>query len=125
MQNITDLLNNNARINVKKLVDLKALRSFEFRGDNSQSANTDFFDLEIINTDADQKKRFEKACSTDVKPVSIESKENYGIFKGSGKAPYMTTLEDCTCTDFKRRKRPCKHMYRLAVELGVINTNSK
>jgi len=30
------------------------------------------------------------------------------------------TLESCTCPDFKERKLPCKHMYRLASELGLI-----
>ena len=33
---------------------------------------------------------------------------------------YKTTLESCTCTDFERRKSPCKHMYRLAAEIGAL-----
>jgi len=33
---------------------------------------------------------------------------------------YQTTLSDCTCGDFQERKLPCKHIYRLAVELGLI-----
>lgn len=30
---------------------------------------------------------------------------------------YMTSLASCTCPDFQRRRKPCKHMYRLAYEL--------
>ena len=34
---------------------------------------------------------------------------------------YSTTLKDCTCPDFQKRGKPCKHMYRLAMELDLIN----
>lgn len=30
---------------------------------------------------------------------------------------YTTTLEHCDCTDFQRREKPCKHIYRLRYEL--------
>lgn len=33
---------------------------------------------------------------------------------------YKTTLHDCSCYDFEKRRLPCKHIYRLAVELGII-----
>ena len=33
---------------------------------------------------------------------------------------YDTTLSSCTCADFEKRKLPCKHIYRLAVELNLI-----
>jgi len=32
---------------------------------------------------------------------------------------YTTSLLNCDCEDFKRRNIPCKHMYKLAYELGV------
>ena len=32
---------------------------------------------------------------------------------------YETTLRYCTCMDFRKRRLPCKHMYRLAVELKL------
>lgn len=34
---------------------------------------------------------------------------------------YHTTLTSCTCPDFKERNVPCKHMYRLANELGYFS----
>ena len=33
---------------------------------------------------------------------------------------YATSLSNCNCYDFQGRGLPCKHIYRLAVELGVI-----
>lgn len=33
---------------------------------------------------------------------------------------YDVSLRDCTCRDFKTRTKPCKHMYRLAYELGYL-----
>lgn len=34
---------------------------------------------------------------------------------------YHTTLTSCTCPDFAERQLPCKHMYRLAEELGYFD----
>lgn len=42
-------------------------------------------------------------------------------FSSTSQLPYYdTTLSSCTCGDFECRKLPCKHIYRLASELGII-----
>lgn len=41
--------------------------------------------------------------------------------QGSGSEPYVTTLNSCTCSDFKLRKKPCKHIYLLAAESGFMD----
>lgn len=74
-----------------------------------------------IHNAADQKKRIESAKSSKTTPDSIDKEEKSGVFAGSGKKPYMTTLDSCTCGDFFHRQLPCKHMYRLAIELGLLN----
>ena len=33
---------------------------------------------------------------------------------------YKVTLDSCTCYDFDSRQLPCKHIYRLAYELGFL-----
>lgn len=44
-----------------------------------------------------------------------------GTFSSTSDLPfYSTTLSECNCYDFQNRHLPCKHMYRLAVELGII-----
>lgn len=70
--------------------------------------------------DSEQKKRMVSAASTKTKPQSIDTLNQSGTFVGSAATPYTTTLNTCTCVDFIRRKLPCKHMYRLASELGLF-----
>lgn len=74
-----------------------------------------------IHDTADQKKRIESAKSSKTTPDSIDKEKKTGVFAGSGAAPYLTTLDSCTCGDFFRRQLPCKHMYRLAIELGLLD----
>jgi len=47
-------------------------------------------------------------------PLSVSVR----IKSSSGKT-YEVTLDNCSCEDFYRTGRPCKHMYRLALELGL------
>lgn len=56
------------------------------------------------------------------KLLAIDPYEPLAIFKGSGKALYTTHLKACSCVDFGlgHGKRPCKHIYRLAEELGLF-----
>lgn len=40
--------------------------------------------------------------------------------QSSGKT-YTTSLQACTCEDFTFRKKPCKHMYQLALSIGLCS----
>ena len=52
----------------------------------------------------------------------INKQSKSARFSSSTSLPYYdTTLSSCTCMDFQERKLPCKHIYRLALELGVID----
>ena len=52
----------------------------------------------------------------------INKRSNSARFSSTSELPYYdTTLSSCTCMDFQERKLPCKHIYRLALELGVID----
>lgn len=35
---------------------------------------------------------------------------------------YHTTLYSCTCADFRFRNQPCKHMFYLAADMGLLST---
>lgn len=51
----------------------------------------------------------------------ISKRNKTATFSSTSDLPYYTTtLSHCTCHDFQNRGLPCKHMYRLAVELGII-----
>lgn len=52
---------------------------------------------------------------------TINKKSHSGHFSSTTEVPfYKTTLHSCTCANFLDTHRPCKHIYRLAVELGYI-----
>ena len=53
-----------------------------------------------------------------VSPVQIVAS-----VRGASGRTYSTTLRSCSCPDFQTRKRPCKHMYKLAEHLGFISLN--
>ena len=73
-----------------------------------------------VNSSPDQKKRQQSARSAECTPLSIDREEMTGTFSGSH-GTYVAALNSCSCTDFLRRRKPCKHMYRLAAELGVFD----
>lgn len=75
---------------------------------------------EEIHGGIDQEKRIKSAKSAKTTPLSVDKEALTGVFPGSGKEPYQVSLESCTCGDFRRRGLPCKHIYRLAMECGLI-----
>ena len=78
---------------------------------------------ETIHTLPDQIKRQNSAADKKLTPIQINSQDCTGIFKGNN-GQYNTSLSSCSCTDFLRRKQPCKHMYRLAHELGLFRLST-
>lgn len=73
-----------------------------------------------IHSQPDQVKRIASAKSPKTKPISVDHDAQTGIFAGSGKKPYETTLTSCTCRDYFVRRLPCKHIYRLMIELNLL-----
>lgn len=70
----------------------------------------------------DQQKRLASAKKSACTPVSLDQKACTGTFKGSS-GTHTTALDHCSCVDFNRRRLPCKHMYRLAMELGAFQAD--
>lgn len=69
-------------------------------------------------------KRIKSAQSAKLTPVEINLEDGYGYFQG-GHGRYETFLDHCPCGDFRRSKLPCKHIYRLAAELGILDIDCK
>ena len=70
----------------------------------------------------DQQKRIASAKKSACTPVSLEQPSCTGTFKGSS-GTHTTALDHCSCVDFNRRHLPCKHMYRLAMELEFFQSD--
>lgn len=64
-----------------------------------------------------------RIAAAKIKPSDINmNPDNSYDISGSGKDPYHATLTSCTCPDFlinKKQSAPCKHIYRLASDLGA------
>lgn len=73
-----------------------------------------------VHAEQPQKTRIERALRARTGDAGIDYEQQVGRFFGSEPEPYVTTLNACTCMDFQRRNLPCKHMYRLALELGAF-----
>lgn len=77
-----------------------------------------WFDDDIHNT-FEQIKRIDSGSKLGKKILSFDADAKTMSIQGSGSEPYHTTLDDCDCPDFSFRQLPCKHMYCLALNLGL------
>lgn len=75
-----------------------------------------------VHGESEQVSRQKSATKGACTPVNISG--FVGFFQGKY-GQYETTLDMCQCIDFSRRKLPCKHMYRLAMELGLFSCGRK
>lgn len=74
---------------------------------------------EFVNADA--KRRIKRAEDLELMPLKIDVVAKKAVFEpiGYSKGIYKTTLKKCSCPDFQKRHRPCKHMYFLADQCGI------
>lgn len=71
-----------------------------------------------VDADPEQVKRQKSGMDKKCTPTTIDYDAKTATFAGSGKSPYTTTFESCTCRDYFVRRLPCKHIYRLRYELS-------
>lgn len=74
-----------------------------------------------IHSDFEQVKRIETGRKLKKKIVSFDSEAQRLVVSGSAAEPYQCDLQSCTCADFAIRHLPCKHIYCLADELGLLD----
>lgn len=62
--------------------------------------------------------RFQRAQTRNIRfsaPIFVSTQ-----MRGSSGKNYTVTLDSCTCIDFQTRHIPCKHMLKLALEVGLL-----
>ena len=74
--------------------------------------------LDIDITLIDNIKRIQSAKEISSKKIRVDRKGQTATIIGSSFDTYTVSLSECTCYDFSMRRKPCKHMIRLAIELG-------
>lgn len=71
-------------------------------------------------------RRLDNAKKLKILEINTQPDVCSATFQGSKGNQYITSLTMCTCKDFainNKRKEPCKHIIRLAMEAGVINSS--
>lgn len=52
--------------------------------------------------------------------VAVDPQTRTAHIKGHDNKSYDVSLDGCSCRQFAIYRKPCKHMYRLAIELGLM-----
>jgi|GEM_PF-2160659 SWIM zinc finger. len=65
-----------------------------------------------------QMDRFERASHQNMVLLSYNDETGLGMLKSSSGGTYITGPDSCTCDDFSKRSRPCKHIYFVALKMG-------
>lgn len=79
------------------------------------------FDQSIVD-DFDALKRILSATKMKTGNVVIDRENETAIIQGSAPEPYRVSLNSCNCPDFGiRQGLPCKHIYKLALDLGYLD----
>lgn len=73
-----------------------------------------------LHNETPQLERQKRAASQFYTPVSLSPSHCTGKFRGNEQSYYTPSLLKCDCQDFRRRLKPCKHMYRLAYEFDIF-----
>lgn len=73
-----------------------------------------------LHSDFEQVKRIDAGRKLKKKVISFDPDMQTMVISGSAAEPYQCDLETCTCADFAIRNLPCKHIYCLADELGLL-----
>lgn len=74
-----------------------------------------------IHSSIDQLKRICSARKISANKIVIDSQSQIATMSGSASTPYNVSLNQCDCSDFNVRGLPCKHIYRLALDLGYLS----
>lgn len=74
---------------------------------------------ESLHNEIEQLKRINSSLEIKNENVTLHSESTTAEIVGRD-GTYNVSLNECTCTDFGFRNAPCKHMYKLASELGYV-----
>lgn len=75
---------------------------------------------EGLHSEEKQRRKIAAAAKAELTPVKVDREDRTGVFSGES-GIYETTLVSCSCKSFAIERLPCKHMYRLAWELGSFD----
>lgn len=75
----------------------------------------------FCHSQGSQRKRIDRVLYGDFNNPMVLRHSATAYYDGNKGDTYTTTLDQCSCPDFSKSQKPCKHMYFLAYKLGVFN----
>jgi NAD-dependent DNA ligase len=85
---------------------------------NAKTSAFDIWDISVHLSDG-QYGRMLRA--SDVSVIGYDENAEIATVKSATGGNYKTTLQSCECYDYSEHLKPCKHMYRLAFDLNIID----
>lgn len=76
---------------------------------------------EKVHRGVAQSDRFEKAVHEPIALLDFDVDRGLAKISGSSGTEYSTDLDWCSCPDFDKRSKPCKHIYFLALQMGYTS----
>ena len=76
---------------------------------------------EMEHDKPEQRKRWLRAAKDCSLVKVLDESQGVALVRGNRGGEYTTSLVMCSCSDFAKRHKPCKHMYFLAHHLGVFD----
>jgi len=76
---------------------------------------------EMEHDKPEQRKRWLRAAKDCSLVRVLDEAQGVAVVRGNRGGEYTTSLMMCSCSDFAKRRKPCKHMYFLAHHLGVFD----
>ena len=77
---------------------------------------------EKVHRGVSQSDRFEKAQHQCIGLLDFNVDTGFARISGSKGTEYLTSLDFCSCPDFEKRSKPCKHIYFLATQMGYSDS---
>lgn len=72
-----------------------------------------------LDFEPDQIKRRLNGEKIKADKITVDEENQSAEVIGSSGEVYHVSLAECSCMDYSIKRKPCKHMYRLADELGL------
>ena len=76
---------------------------------------------EMEHDKPEQRKRWMKSVNDCSLVKMLDEQQSVALIRGNRGGEYTTSLVMCSCPDFAKRHKPCKHMYFLAHHMGVFD----
>lgn len=114
-----DVGNEYKAIKLKSLIQNIKPRTISLKTQNEHPVS-DWDLIWPINTHQTSGQKSRQTRSSTVTLSNIDFINKTAMVEGSN-GIYLVSLGKCTCPDFEERQLPCKHMYKLAHELGFLD----